>query len=191
MARVAELAGMGAGIRQGDDGVGIGDQFRHFLFVEVHDGHAEARLEVAGEGEVEGQVDRVLAQLGGGLRERLLLEFLGRRRPGNDRAIPPALEEGRELGRELAPPGRIRVGATACPRGRASSTVSSFMNFMTSKMNGSAKVNSKLSGRQLTSGMTSAPDLRCWAARSSCLRCPPGPLRSDRSAVHLTRTPYF
>jgi hypothetical protein len=49
------------------------------------------------------------------------------------------------------------------------------MNFMTSKMNGSAKVNSKLSGRQLTCGMTIAPDLRCSAARSSCLRWPPGP----------------
>jgi hypothetical protein len=49
------------------------------------------------------------------------------------------------------------------------------MNGITSKMNGSAKVTSKLSGRQLTCGITMAPDLRCSAARSSCVRWPPGP----------------
>ena len=132
----------------------IGDQLGHFLLVEVHHGHAEAGLQVVGERDVEREIDRILAELGRGLGERLLLELLVRGRPGDDDAVPPVAEQRRHLAAQLLAPRRIGIGAAArAGRLGVRRRASSFMNFMTSKMNGSAKVNSKLSGRQLTCGI--------------------------------------
>ena len=62
-ARVAELARVRAGVGEAEHGGRVAQQLRDLGLVGVRDRHAEARLEIGREREVEHQVDRVDAAL--------------------------------------------------------------------------------------------------------------------------------